>query len=163
MEMWAIEEESSPPRIEGGPGGGASTRAASGARRASTAADEAPDPCYDDNDDPMMTAVQWTNDLSLDDTDDAAGPPALPMSTMVGSQGRRSRLAVDVGNISALSRCRVADENSNTTPPHFGRQLLAQERRRRRTHKLHKLTTNKQSRTIKFEEADPSKKGSIVE
>ncbi|EJK66445.1 hypothetical protein THAOC_12638, partial [Thalassiosira oceanica] len=59
----AIEEESSSPRIEGGPKeGGASTRAASGARRAPTAADEAPDPSYDANDDPTMTAVRWTND-----------------------------------------------------------------------------------------------------
>ncbi|EJK68368.1 hypothetical protein THAOC_10455 [Thalassiosira oceanica] len=57
MGTTAIEEESSPPRIEGGPGeGGASTRAASGARRAPTAADEAPDPSYDANDDPTMTA-----------------------------------------------------------------------------------------------------------
>ncbi|EJK68705.1 hypothetical protein THAOC_10092, partial [Thalassiosira oceanica] len=61
----AIEEESSSPRIEGGPGeGGASTRAASGARRAPTAADEAPDPCYDANDDPTMTAVPITQDNS---------------------------------------------------------------------------------------------------
>ncbi|EJK71407.1 hypothetical protein THAOC_07159 [Thalassiosira oceanica] len=79
MGMTAIEEESSPPRIEGGPGeGGASTRAASGARRAPTAADEAPDPSYDANDDPTMTAVRWTNDVSSDDTDAATGPPALP-------------------------------------------------------------------------------------
>ena len=114
----AIEEESSPPRIEGGPGeGGASTRAASGARRAPTAADEAPDPIYDANDDPM-TAVRWTNDVSSDDTDDATGPPALPMgtSTMAEGRGRRSRLVVDVGSISASRRRRVADENSNATP-----------------------------------------------
>ncbi|EJK52182.1 hypothetical protein THAOC_28577, partial [Thalassiosira oceanica] len=56
--------------------GGASTRAASGARRAPTAADEAPDPSYDANDDPTMTAVRWTNDVSSDDTDGATGPPA---------------------------------------------------------------------------------------
>ncbi|EJK51150.1 hypothetical protein THAOC_29705 [Thalassiosira oceanica] len=79
MGMTAIEEESSPPRIEGGPGeGGASTRAPSGARRAPTAADEAPYPSYDANDDPTMTAVRWTNDVSSDDTDGTTGPPALP-------------------------------------------------------------------------------------
>ena len=118
MGMTAIEEESSPPRIEGGPGeGGAFTRAASGARRAPTAADEAPDPSYDANDDPTMTAVRWTNDVSSDDTDGATGPPALPMgtSTMEEGRGRRSRLAVDVGSISALRRRRVADESSNTS------------------------------------------------
>ncbi|EJK65629.1 hypothetical protein THAOC_13492 [Thalassiosira oceanica] len=85
-----VEEGSSPPRIEGGPGeGGAFTRAASGARRAPTAADEAPYPSYDANDDPTMTAVRWTNDVSSDVTDDAMGLLALPMgtSTMVGSRG----------------------------------------------------------------------------
>ena len=42
MEMRAIEEASSPSRIEGGPGEArASTRAASGARRAPAAVDEA--------------------------------------------------------------------------------------------------------------------------
>ena len=118
MGMTAIEEESSPPRIEGGPGeGGAFTRAASGARRAPTAADEAPDPSYDANDGPTMTAVRWTNDVSSDDTDGTTGPPALPMgtSTMEEGRGRRSRLAVDVGSISALRRRRVADESSNTS------------------------------------------------
>ena len=64
--------ESSPPRIEGGPGEGrASTRAASGARRAPAAVIEARDPSYNPNDDPMMTAVRWTNDVSSADTDDA--------------------------------------------------------------------------------------------
>ncbi|EJK57306.1 hypothetical protein THAOC_22666, partial [Thalassiosira oceanica] len=117
MGMTAIEEESSLPRIEGGRGGGASTRAASGARRAPTAADEAPDPSYDANDDPTMTAVRWTNDVSSDDTDGATGPPALPMgtSTMAEGRGRLSRLAVDVGSISASRKRRVADESSNTT------------------------------------------------
>ncbi|EJK51190.1 hypothetical protein THAOC_29661 [Thalassiosira oceanica] len=118
MGMTAIEEESSPPRIEGGPGeGGASTRAASGARRAPTAADEAPDPSYDANDDPTMTAVRWTNGVFSGDTDGATGPPALPMgtSTMAEGRGRLSRLAVDVGSISASRKRRVADESSNTT------------------------------------------------
>jgi len=125
MGMTAIEEESSPPRIEGGPGeGGASTRAPSGARRAPTAADEAPYPSYDANDDPTMTAVRWTNDVDVADKDDATGPPALPMgtSTMVEGRGRRSRLVVDVGSISASRRRRVADESSNTTPARFCRR-----------------------------------------
>ncbi|EJK66559.1 hypothetical protein THAOC_12518 [Thalassiosira oceanica] len=121
----AREEGTSPPRIEGGPGeDGAFTRAASGARRAPTAADEAPYPSYDANDDPTMTAVRWTNDVSSDDTDGATGPPALPMgtSTMEEGRGRRSRLVVDVGSISASRRRRVADESSNTTPARFCRR-----------------------------------------
>ncbi|EJK55062.1 hypothetical protein THAOC_25245 [Thalassiosira oceanica] len=103
---------------------GASTRAASGARRAPTAADEAPDPIYDANDDPTMTAVRWTNDVPSDDTDDATGPPALPMgtSTMAKGRGRRSRVVVDVGSISASRRRREADESSNTTPARFCRR-----------------------------------------
>ncbi|EJK52128.1 hypothetical protein THAOC_28636 [Thalassiosira oceanica] len=76
MGMTAIEEESSPPRIEGGPRGrvGHLPVQPSGARRAPTAADEAPDPSYDANDDPTMTAVRRTNDVSSDDTDGADGP-----------------------------------------------------------------------------------------
>jgi len=135
MGMTAIEEESSPPRIEGGPGeGGASTRAPSGARRAPTAADEAPYPSYDANDDPTMTAVRWTNDVDVADKDDATGPPALPMgtSTMVEGRGRRSRLVVDVGSISASRRRRVADESSNTTPARFRRRTTSLPTRRGR-------------------------------
>ncbi|EJK73441.1 hypothetical protein THAOC_04930, partial [Thalassiosira oceanica] len=96
----------------------------SGARRAPTAADEAPDPIYGANDDPTMTAVRWTNDVSSDDTDGATGPPTPPMgtSTMAEVRGRRSRLAVDVGSISASRRRREADESSNTTPARFCRR-----------------------------------------
>ena len=71
-----------------------------------------------------MTAVRWTNDVSSDDTDGATGPPALPMgtSTMAEGRGRRSRLAVDVGSISALrSRLgiivRVRSAHRSLPPP----------------------------------------------
>ena len=104
MEMRAIDEASSPSRREGGSGEGrASTRAASGARRALAVVDEARNPSFDPNDDPMMTAVRWTNDVSSADTDDATGPPALPIGTSTVEEGRycRERVVVDVGTISA--------------------------------------------------------------
>ncbi|EJK60482.1 hypothetical protein THAOC_19158, partial [Thalassiosira oceanica] len=71
--MTAIEEASPlASQNEGGPGeGGAFTRAASGARRAPTAADEAPYPSYDANDDP---------------TDDDCGP--MDERRVLGRYGR---------------------------------------------------------------------------
>ena len=115
--MRAIDEASSPSRREGGPGEGrASTRAASGARRAPAVVNEARNPSFDPNDDPMMTAVRWTNDVSSADTDDATGPPALPIGTSTVEEGqddRRERVVVDVGNISASRSRQIGDETLN--------------------------------------------------
>ena len=111
METMAMDEVSSPSRIEGGSGETrACTRAALSARRAPTAADEARHPRYDTNDDP------WTNDVSSADKDDATGPPPPPMgtSTTEKGRGRRERVAVDVGSPSASRRCRTADERDTS-------------------------------------------------
>ena len=88
METKAKDEASSPSPIEGGPGEErASTRATSGSRRAPKAVDEARHPSYDTNDDP----VRWTNgtnDVSSAVTDDATGPPTLPMGTSTTEEDR---------------------------------------------------------------------------
>ena len=115
----AMDEVSSPSRIEGGSGEAqACTRAASGARRAPTAADEARHQSYDTNDDHTTTTARWTTarwtiDVTSADTDDATGPPAMPMgtSTTEEGQGRRERVAVDVGKpigLEKVSNCRRA-------------------------------------------------------
>ena len=87
MEMRAIDEASSPSRIEGGPGEGrASTRAVPGARRAPAAIDETRHPSFDTNDDATMRAVRWTNDVSSADTDDATSLPATPVGTSMAEE-----------------------------------------------------------------------------
>ena len=83
-------------------------------RRAPTAADEARHQSYDTNDDHTTTTARWTTarwtiDVTSADTDDATGPPA-----MEEGQGRRERVAVDVGKPIALRRCRTADERDTS-------------------------------------------------
>ena len=64
----AMDEVSSPSRIEGGSGEAqACTRAASGARRAPTAADEARHQSYDTNDDHTTTTARWTVTRAYED------------------------------------------------------------------------------------------------
>ena len=90
-------------------------------RRAPTAADEARHQSYDTNDDHTTTTARWTTarwttarwtiDVTSADTDDATGPPAMPMgtSTTEEGQGRRERVAVDVGKpigLEKVSNCR---------------------------------------------------------
>ena len=81
---------SSSSRIEEGTGKGrACIRAAAGDRRAPTAVDEARQ-SYDTNDDPV-DPVRWTNgtnDVSSAVTDDATGPPTLPMGTSTTEEDR---------------------------------------------------------------------------
>ena len=76
-------------------------------RRAPTAADEARHQSYDTNDDHTTTTARWT-------VTSATGRYRRRDGAMEEGQGRRERVAVDVGKPIALRRCRTADERDTS-------------------------------------------------